>query len=202
MPERKSLTRRQKEVLSFVGEYLEEHGISPTLKEIADAMQVSKITVHEHVKALVAKGYLKKEPHISRSLVPSRPTDDYEGGLSFPILGTIAAGSPIEAVQDDQSLNLGDWFPAHRKHFILRVKGFSMIEDHIQDGDYVVIDPNREPRDGDPVVALVEGREVTLKRFYREPNRIRLQPSNSALDPIYSRDVEVQGVVVSVLRRL
>ena len=202
MTQRKSLTKRQKEVLAYITDYRETHGISPTLKEIADHLDVSKITVHEHVKALVAKNYLAKEPHISRSLVPSGAVDAPEGRLAFPILGSIAAGAPLEAVTDDQTLDLADWFPAHRRHFILRVKGYSMIDDHIQDGDYVVIDPHREPRDGDPVVALIEGNEATLKRFYREPNRIRLQPSNSDLEPIYSREVEVQGVVVSVLRRL
>ena len=202
MPERKSLTRRQKEVLSFIHDYLDKNGISPTLKEIAEQTNVSKITVYEHVKALVAKNYLKKEPHISRSLIPNDQEEDAEPSLKLPILGTIAAGVPIEAVQDEQSLDLADWFPSHKKQYILRVKGYSMIEDHIQDGDYVVIDPNQEPRNGDPVVALIEGNEATLKRFYREPNQIRLQPANSELDPIYSRNVEVQGVVVSVLRRM
>lgn len=204
MSETKSLTKRQKEVLTFISQYLEEHGLSPTLKEIAEHLHVSKITVHEHVKALVTKNYLRKEPHISRSLVPNPPQTDEApaSSLSFPILGSIAAGMPIEAVADDQRLDLVDWFPDHRAHYILRVKGFSMIDDHIQDGDYVVVDPSRQPRDGDPVVALIEGNEATLKRFYREPNRIRLQPSNSELDPIFSRDVEVQGVVVGVLRRL
>ena len=202
MPERKSLTRRQKEVLSYIDAFLEENGISPTLQEIATHMKVSKITVYEHVKALVEKNYLRKEPHISRSLVPNRPPEETVSPLQLPILGTIAAGAPIEAVQDDQTLNLAEWFPDHKNHFILRVKGYSMIDDHIQDGDYVVIDPGQEPRNGDPVVALIEGNEATLKRFFREPNRIRLQPSNSELDPIYSRDVEVQGVVVGVLRRM
>lgn len=254
---RKSLTRRQKEVLSFIDDYLNEHGISPTLKEIAETMKVSKITVYEHVNALVEKDYLRKEPHVSRSLVPNHPitqdgvgaggrnpgrvgdatgergagidgsgatdsgaggTDrgtvvdlhggsryDDEGatpGLNLPILGNIAAGLPIEAVADEQQLDLASWFPGSRRHYVLRVKGYSMIEDHIQDGDYVVVDPDREPRNGDPVVALIEGQDATLKRFYREPNRIRLQPANSELEPIFATDVDVQGVVISVLRRM
>ena len=202
MPEKKSLTRRQKDVLCYIDEYLAEYAISPTLKEIADHFHVSKITIHEHVKALVSKNYLRKEPHVSRSLVPSPAGEDPCTTLSLPILGSIAAGAPIEAVSDCQFLDLGEWFPDSRRHYILRVKGFSMIDDHIQDGDYVVIDPDREPRNGDPVVALIEGNDATLKRFYREPNRIRLQPSNSDLKPIYSRNVEVQGVVIGVLRRM
>ncbi|MBN2491185.1 MAG: transcriptional repressor LexA [Planctomycetes bacterium] len=199
---KKSLTKRQKEVLAFIGDYLRTRGISPTLKEIAEHLGVSKITVHEHVKALVAKNYLAKEPHISRSLVPTDHRDSPEPSFTIPVLGTIAAGFPIEAVSDEQPLDLAAWFPPQRRHFILRVKGYSMIDDHIQDGDYVVIEPQREPRDGDPVVALIDGNQATLKRFYREPNRIRLQPSNSELRPIYSRNVDVQGVVVGVLRRL
>ena len=202
MADRRSLTRRQKEVLQFVSDYLEANGLSPTLKEIAEHLEVSKITVHEHVNALVEKGYLRKEANISRSLVPSESEDVEPAGLTLPIFGNIAAGYPIEAVADREELDLSGWLGGDQNYFVLRVKGYSMIEDHIQDGDYVVVDPHREPRNGDPVVALIEGQEATLKRFYREPNRIRLQPANSELDPIFARDVEVQGVVVGVLRRM
>lgn len=201
-PDRRSLTRRQKEVLQFIATYLDDNGLSPTLKEIAEHFDVSKITVHEHVNALVSKGYLRKEANISRSLVPNDPADEEPAGLTLPILGNIAAGYPIEAVADRQELDLGGWLGGDQNYFVLRVKGYSMIEDHIQDGDYVVVDPHREPRNGDPVVALIEGQEATLKRFYREPNRIRLQPANSELEPIFTRDLEVQGVVVGVLRRM
>lgn len=209
-----ALTRRQRQIYDYVSEFVEEQGYSPSLEEIAAAFGLSSVaTVHKHVKHLVDKGYLRKAWNRSRSVEPvPRPASAREQsgleGRSLPILGTVAAGSPIEAIEPDaasaETLSVpADMVPGREEHYVLRVRGDSMIEDQICDGDLVVIESRREARNGETVVALVEGHEATLKRFYRSGARVRLVPANSTMEPLelHASDVEIRGVVRGLIRQ-
>jgi repressor LexA len=193
------LTRRQHDVLEFIKHFRREHGISPTLDEIADAFAVSKVTVFEHVQALQKKRLLRKTRNHARSieLVEESP----RSATALPILGTVAAGKPIEAVENPDTFDLEDLLAEGADCFILRVEGNSMIDEQIRDGDYVLVERRLVPEQGETVVAALEGGDVTLKKFYREKGRIRLQPANPELRPIYTRHVDIRGVVVGVIRR-
>ena len=197
-----SLTPKQLRVLTYIRDYTSAHGYAPTMQELADEFGVSKVTVFEHITALQAKGFLKRSRHKARSLQLS---GDYsfpdERSTRLPLVGTIAAGRPIEAVEDRESLDLEELFVSPHKTFVLRVRGDSMVEDNICDGDYVVCEQRETARDGETVVALLDEGEATLKRYYREPDGIRLQPANPKYQPIRVKDVKVQGVVVGVVRR-
>ncbi|MBW2496124.1 MAG: transcriptional repressor LexA [Deltaproteobacteria bacterium] len=207
-----ALTRRQREIYDFICEFVEAQGYSPSLEEIAGAFGLSSVaTVHKHVKHLVDKGYLRKAWNRSRSVEPA-PREESVEGLSLPILGTVAAGSPIEAIEPDAAsaeklsvpLDLvGGGARGGGDHYVLRVRGDSMIEDQICDGDLVVIEGRREARNGETVVALVEGHDATLKRFYRDGPRVRLVPANATMDPIevHAADVEIRGVVRGLIRQ-
>jgi repressor LexA len=199
------LTKRQRQIVDFFQGYVRSHAISPTLEEIAQAMGVNKVTIFGHVAELERKGVLKKTARgISRALklAPSmNPPARSVRRPSLQVLGTIAAGRPIEAVETPEELDLDELLPPGLDVYALRVRGDSMIEDSIRDGDIVLIERRREARDGEIVVAVLPGEEATLKRFYREGNRIRLQPANPALDPIFASSVDVRGVVLGVLRR-
>jgi repressor LexA len=194
------LTRRQRDILDYLEAYSGKHGISPTLEEIAGQLGVNKVTIFGHVAELERKGFLTRSARgVSRGLqIKARVP---RSGTRIPILGRIAAGRPIEAVEDAEELDLHDLIPPGRDCFALHVRGDSMIEDGIRDGDIVLVEQRKEARNGETVVAVLPGEETTLKRFYRERNRIRLQPANSSLAPIYAKDVEVRGVVVGVIRR-
>ena len=178
------LTDRQHRVLEFIRSYQGERGLSPTLEEVARHIGVHRVTVFGHVRELVRKGYLRKRDRISRSLqlLPSLPS-----AFSFPLLGRIRAGAPLEAYEVPEAFDFAALFPADRDIFVLEVRGDSMIDDGI--------------RDGETVVAALDDGEVTLKRFYRERSRIRLAPANSRLKPIYARDLTIRGVVVGLVRR-
>lgn len=201
------LTERQADVLRFFRDYTRAHGIAPTLDEAAQALGVNRITVHEHVRQLEMKGAVIRQPGRSRAVsVVFDPDgrDDAAGAMpSLPLLGRIRAGRPIEAVEDREEIPLVDLIPNGPEHYLLQVRGDSMIEDHIADGDMVVFERKKSARDGDVVVAILEGEEATLKRFYREPDgrTIRLQPANAQLEPIYTQSVEIRGVVRGVIRR-
>lgn len=208
-----ALTPRQKEVLDFLVTYTERNGYSPSFEEIAAGLQLASLaTVHKHITALEQKGYLKRRYNESRSIEVSpdyrtaereRLQGQREGHMEVPLLGRIAAGLPVESVSMPESLNLAD-FAQSAETYALQVKGDSMIEDHICSGDYVLVQRTSEVRDSEIVVALVDGLETTLKRFYREPDgRIRLQPANAAMEPIYVRpeQLELQGRVLAVLRK-
>lgn len=208
-----ALTPRQKEVLDFLVEYTERNGYSPSFEEIAAGLKLASLaTVHKHITALEQKGYLKRRYNESRSIEVSpdyraaereRVQSQRGGHLEVPLLGRIAAGAPVESVPVPEALNFAD-FAGSAETYALQVKGDSMIEDHICSGDFVLIERISEVRDGEIIVALVDGLETTLKRFYREPDgMIRLQPANSAMDPIrvLPEKVEVQGRVLAVLRR-
>lgn len=195
-------TEKQLHILNFIKDFVDEHEISPTLEEIAQYFKVSKITIYEHINALEKKGALRKSKNRARSIeLISRKDRESASRLNVPILGTIAAGSPIEAVEIPESFDVGEMFPDSRQCFLLRVRGDSMIEDQIADGDLVIVERRQEPENGEIVVAILNENDATLKRFYREGDKIRLQPANSTMSPIYTDDVEIRGVVIGVLRK-
>ncbi|MEY4674373.1 MAG: transcriptional repressor LexA [Planctomycetota bacterium] len=200
------LTEKQIGVLRFFRDYRKQHGIAPTLEEAAEALGVSKITIHEHLNQLTRKGAIHRDKAKARAVAILWDPDAEETAAasmpSLPILGMIAAGRPIEALEDREDVRLGDLVPTGDDIYLLRVRGKSMIEDHIDDGDLVVIERRETARDGEIVVAVLEEEEATLKRFYRERNgMIRLQPANSSMEPIYTNQVQVRGVVRGVIRR-
>ena len=199
---RASLTPKQLRVLTFIRDYMHTRGYAPTMQELADEFDVSKVTVFEHISALQKKGYLKRARHKARSL---RLSDGIafpdEKSTCLPMAGTIAAGHPIEAIEDREVLDLEEVFVSPYERFVLNVRGDSMIDDNICDGDYVVVERRETASNGDMVVALLEDGEATLKRFYREKRGIRLQPANPAYEPIFVKDVQIQGVVVGVVRK-
>lgn len=199
-----TVTPRQLEILRFIRDSRSRNGYSPSMQEIGDHLGLTKVTVFEHVGALEKKRLLHRGlKHSARSLVVSEDfqfEDESPGRL--PLVGQIAAGAPIEAVEDRQDLDLEEMFASRDGTFALRVKGQSMIEDHIQDGDYVICERRTQADNGEIVVALLNQGEATLKRIYREKNRVRLQPANSEFRPIYVDHVEIQGVVVGVIRKM
>ncbi|MEK7861300.1 MAG: transcriptional repressor LexA [Chloroflexota bacterium] len=194
--------QRAERILEYIRETVADHGYPPTVREIAEAVGLASTSaVHHHLTKLEKDGRLQKQATRSRAL--TLPDSLVGRVVRAPIVGEIAAGSPIYAYPD-RSETLG--VPAElagrgRSTFVLRVRGKSMIEDHIDDGDYVVVQEQNTARDGDIVVALLEDSTATLKRFYRERDRIRLQPANGEMQPIYARDVQIQGKVIGVIRR-
>jgi repressor LexA len=202
-----ALTKRQKQVIDFIATFVEDNGYSPSYEEIAQGLGLASLaTVHKHISALEAKNYLKRGFNRSRSLeMGSKYVQEHrrQRELEIPLLGKIAAGKPVEAVEQRATLSFAD-FVGHRDTYALEVRGDSMIEDHICDGDMILVERTSEVRDGEIVVALVSGMETTLKRIHHEPgNRVRLQPANSTLQPIYvaASEVQVQGRLLAVLRK-
>ena len=203
-----ALTKRQRQVLDFITDFVGKEAYSPSLEEIAAAFGLSSVaTVHKHVKHLVDKGYLRKAWNRSRSVEPV-PDEDSAPSLQLPILGTVAAGSPIEAIEPEtgtaELLSVpADMVPASRDHFVLRVRGDSMIEDQICNGDLVVIEGKKEARNGETVVALVDGAEATLKRFYRDGAKVKLVPANHTMAPMefHASQIEIRGVVRGLIRQ-
>jgi repressor LexA len=199
------LTKRQKEILDFLEGFLEENGYPPSFEEIARHFGYTSLaTVHEHLENLRQKGYIRKSYNASRSieLVPSGVR---AGALELPLLGAVAAGAPIEAIQDQETVAVPeDFLSRGGQHYVLRVRGDSMIDEQIRDGDFVVVNARNTAHNGEMVVALVHGDSATVKRFYREGDgRVRLQPANDNMAPLYypARDVVIQGIVVGVIRR-
>lgn len=199
----KSLTRRQREILNFVSDFAEGNGYSPSLEEIRDYFKLSAIsTVHEHLTNLKKKGYLSKEINQARSLKLIDPTLGDNHFVEIQNLGTITAGKPIEAIEDPEPILVNkELLGRSGKYYALTVRGESMIEDGIHDGDIIVIRDQNTARAGDTIVAIVQDNMATLKKFYREKNRIRLQPANPTLKARYYSEIEVRGKVVSLLRR-
>ena len=196
------LTPRQLEILTLIRDLRRTHGYSPTLQEMADEFDISKITVFEHVEALIGKGLLTRRLNKARSLkLTSSVRLPDERPTILPLVGRIAAGQPIEAIETPDTVDLEDWFASRHPVAALTVVGDSMIDEHIREGDLVVYEKRSNPRNGDTVVALINGEEATLKKYYKESRRIRLQPANAKYKPIYVRDVEIQGVVIGVIRR-
>ena len=200
------LTRRQRQILDFFHEYTEEHGISPTLEEVAQSFGVNKVTIFGHVGELERKGVLTRSaPGVSRGLQIVRDEPAQEQALErtgVQILGSIAAGAPIEALEAPENFDLADLVPENQDVYALRVQGTSMIGDGIHDGDLVLVTRRSEARDGEMVVAVLPDEEATLKRLYREPGGFRLEPSNPEMEPIHTPEVEVRGVVIGMVRQL
>ena len=199
------LYRKEREILDFIKQYISLHGFSPTLSDIAKAMNVSSLaTIHEHVSSLVKKGFIKKYQGAIRGIeVLEKKLASTVEGIELPIMGFIAAGTPIEPYTDpDATMRVAPMLVSGSKRsYVLRVKGSSMIEDGILDGDYVVIEASETAHNGDIVVALLEGGVATLKRFFREASRIRLEPANSEMSPIFATNVQIQGKAVGVIRK-
>jgi repressor LexA len=206
-----ALTPRQKEVLDFLVHFTEKNGYSPSYEEIGHGLRLNSLaTIHKHVTALAEKGYLKRRYNESRSIEVSETYKLQEAerirqnpANEVPLLGRIAAGAPVESVPGNETLNFGD-FTSSPDTYALQVRGESMIDDHILNGDYVLIERAPTVRDGEIVVALVDGMETTLKRFYREPDdKARLQPANSSMQPIILPldRLQIQGRVLAVLRK-
>jgi repressor LexA len=203
-----ALTRRQKDVVEFIAKFVNEKGYSPSYDEIARGLNLASLaTVHKHINALETKNYLKRGFNQSRSLdvAPKYLQEQrrQRGPFEVPLMGRIAAGSPVEAIETRATLSFSD-FARSADTFALEVRGDSMMEDHICDGDMILVEKATEARDGDIVVALVNGSDATLKRIYRESNgMIRLQPANSAMDPImvHPQNLQIQGKLLAVLRK-
>ena len=206
-----ALTRRQKEVMDFLSSFIATHGYSPSYEEIASGLGLASLaTVHKHVQALEAKQYVRRSYNHSRSLEIGERYTAEEGArhaaaanTTLPLLGRIAAGSPVEAIPNPEALHFTD-FVTNDRTFALEVRGESMIEDHICNGDYVLVEKTDTIKNGDIVVALIEGTEATLKRYYAEPDgRIRLQPANSSMQPLYvdPSTLQIQGRVLAIMRK-
>jgi len=203
-----TLYRRQKQILGFIKQYIDKYSYSPTLGEIAEAIGVSSLaTVHEHLQALSTKGVIKRFEGAVRGIeVVDQKISGALQGIELPILGFIAAGAPIMAYTDPgASVKVSpSMLSGKKRSYVLQVKGDSMIEDGILDGDYVLIEEQNIALDGDIVVALLDNGFATLKRFFKEPNRIRLEPANASMEPIYVNDpdsMKIQGKCVGVIRR-
>lgn len=197
--------RKQGQILDFIKQHIQTHGVAPTLRQIADAIGVSSLaTVHEHLAALEEKGLIKRKQGKMRSIeIVNEEIDFSPTGIEVPILGFIAAGSPIEPYTDpNATMSVPPAFANSKKRvFVLQVRGESMIDEQIRDGDYVVCEQTEDARDGEIVVALLDNGMATLKRFFRETTRIRLEPANTTMSPIFVKNVRIQGKVVGLIRR-
>ena len=201
MPDFSQLTERQREIYDFIKEKIESRGYGPTVREIGNAFHImSPNGVMCHLNALVKKGLILRQGRSARAI---QLVDHHRPGVTeLPLMGAVAAGQPIQAVASDDRLNLGALF-AGRDHYALKVRGQSMIEDHIDDGDFVVIRRQDTAENGERVVAMIDN-EVTLKRYYREKDKIRLEPANGSMEPILvdsSKDARILGVLVGVMRK-
>jgi repressor LexA len=198
------LTKRQREIFDFLNEFIQKHGYAPSLEEIGKRFDLSSLaTVHKHLTNLQEKGFIKRAWNRSRSveMVPARA-----GGraVELPLLGYVAAGSPIDPSNGlNETISVPENFVGRQNTYVLRVRGESMIDEQIRDGDYVVVEDRKHAENGEMVIALLRGTDVTLKKFYRDNGRIRLQPANATMQPIYADadQVQVQGVVVGVMRK-
>jgi repressor LexA len=198
-----NITPKQLRILNFIQNFTESNHYSPTLQEIADEVGVSKITILDHLRALERRGVIRRQRYLSRS-IEVNPGAEAEGGrprTSLPLMGRIVAGAPLDAAENAEQLDIADILVGKKDCFLLEVHGDSMIEDHIQDGDYVVVEKRDRASEGETVVALLPNGETTLKRFHRQGNKVRLQPANSSMAPIVVDEVKIQGVVTGVLRK-
>jgi repressor LexA len=198
------LTKRQREILDYLNEFIQQHGYAPSLEEVGRRFNLSSLaTVHKHLTNLQEKGFIRRAWNRSRSveLLPSR-----SGGraVELPMLGYVAAGMPIEAVATSESIAVPETLVSGKRDtYVLRVRGDSMIDEQIRDGDWVVVEDRRAADNGEMVIALVGGQDATLKKFYKEGGRVRLQPANPTMEPILVDPdaVQIQGVVVGVMRK-
>ncbi len=196
------VTRRQKQILDFLTSYRTRHGYSPSIEEIRDHLGLSAVsTVHRHLENMVAEGLITREKHRTRSAAPRQGGG--AGSVEVPLLGMVAAGVPIEACPVPETVTLPEDLVRGEESYALRVRGDSMIEDGILEGDTIIVERRETARDGEVVVALVGGAEVTVKRYFREGRLIRLQPANAAMEPIMvdESEIRIQGVVVGLMRK-
>ena len=199
------LTPKQLNILRFIDDFYGERGVAPTLEEIAEEFQVNKVTIHGHLVELEKKGAVQRQPRLARSIRVVQPPPSRSSRTrptKLRVAGTIAAGQPIEAMESPELFDLAELIPNDREVFLLRVRGDSMIDDQIRDGDFVLVEKRDTAHNGEIVVALTPDNEATLKRFYREKNHIRLQPANSNHQPIIVDDVSIRGVVIAVIRQM
>lgn len=197
------LTKRQREILDYLTEFIQKNGYAPSLEEIGKRFGLSSLaTVHKHLTNLQEKGFIKRAWNRSRS-VEMVPTRSGSRAVELPLLGYVAAGSPIEAIASNETIGVPEDFVGKQDTYVLRVRGDSMIDEQIRDGDWVVVEDRKTADNGEMVIALVDGQDVTLKKFYKESNRIRLQPANPSMQPIYvdPDGIQIQGVVVGVMRK-
>ena len=200
------LTKRQKEVLDYVTQFIELHGYAPSYREIAAYFKYGSVaTVAEHIESLVGKGMLSKSDNEARSIQLVKTDVDASPKFNLPILGLVAAGQPIETLgTHSETREVPAFMVGRRNSYVLQVKGDSMIDEGIHTGDYVVVAEKPTPSNGEMVIALINGGEATLKRFYKEKNHIRLQPSNAAMEPIIiepGTPIEIQGIVIGLIRK-
>lgn len=198
-----NLTKRQRQILDFITEFTRDNGYAPSLREIGRYFNLSSpATIHAHVQSLKQKGMLKISFNEARSIEIIPAAINWTASLELPLVGLITAGEPIEAVEEKDTIAVpADFVTDSANSYVLKVKGESMIEEGILDGDYVIVERNPSPQNGDVVVALLNNAYATLKKFYRERERIRLQPANSSMRPIYAADPLIQGVVRGVIRK-
>jgi repressor LexA len=199
------LTKRQREILTFLTSYTEGNGYAPSFEEIASQFNYNSLaTVHEHLSNLERKGYIKRNYNESRA-IEILPSEAFPRAIELPLLGQVAAGVPIESIAVDEHVSVPeDFVRRNGQHYVLRVRGNSMIDEQIRDGDFVVVNERQSADNGEMVIAMLGGNSATVKKFYRERDgRIRLQPANETMSPIYvhENDISIQGVVVGVLRR-
>jgi repressor LexA len=199
------LTKRQREILTFLTSYTEGNGYAPSFEEIASQFNYNSLaTVHEHLSNLERKGYIKRNYNESRA-IEILPSEAFPRAVELPLLGQVAAGVPIESIAVDESVAVPeDFVRRNGQHYVLRVRGNSMIDEQIRDGDFVVVNERQSADNGEMVIAMLGGNSATVKKFYRERDgRIRLQPANETMSPMYvhENDISIQGVVVGVLRR-
>jgi len=200
------LYKRQRQIVEYIQQYIQANSSAPTLRQIADAIGVSSLaTVHEHLASLQSKGVIKRKSGKTRSIELVDKTIDFssENAVEVPILGFIAAGKPIEPHTDPEAkITIGPSFVSSKKRvYVLQVRGESMIEEQIRDGDYVVVEETSDAKNGQIVVALLDNGMATLKRFFKETTRIRLEPANSTMAPIFVKNVTIQGKVVGLIRK-
>jgi repressor LexA len=197
------LTKRQREILDYLNDFIQQHGYAPSLEEIGRRFGLSSLaTVHKHLTNLQGKGFIRRAWNRSRS-VELLPTRTVARAVELPLLGYVAAGAPIEAVTGTETIEVPESLVGKRDTYVLRVKGDSMIDEQIRDGDLVIVEDRRSADNGETVVALLGGTDVTLKKLYRENGHIRLQPANPSIQPIVvpADQVQIQGVVIGVMRR-
>ena len=195
------LTPKQLRILTLIRDYQRKHGYSPTMQELADVLGVTKVTVFEHVTGLERKGLLRRSKHRARSLeLTPRVAFPDESATRLRLVGHIAAGAPIEAIENPEEIDIERLFSTRKGAYVLKVRGDSMIDEQIRDGDLVVVERRETAKNGETVVALLDDGEATLKKLYKEGGRVRLQPANPDFPPIYVDNVRIQGVVVGVLR--
>jgi len=200
------LYQKQREIFDFIAQFIQKHGFSPQLKDIAEAMKLNSLgTIHEHIENLIKKGVLKKSGRgKQRSLeIIDKKLADISSGVKLPVLGFIAAGKPIQPFSDTNAfLDVApSMMSGKRRAYVLQVRGTSMIEEGILDGDFIVVEERHDVHNGDIVIALLENGLATLKKFFKEATRIRLEPANAKMSPIYVTKVKIQGKVIAVIRK-